>query len=461
MPGSLWEQPPVDRTGLESPFTRLAARVVPAVVSVETQREFRHPRVRGGDRLRRMLGDDDEDPGDEEMEVPSTGSGFIFDAAGYVFTNDHVVAGSVRHSVTLHDGRVFEATLIGTDPLTDVAVLQINLPAGEEPLPTIPLGNSDAVRVGDWAIAVGNPLGELEATLTVGVVSAMGRRNLRIAGGGPVYQDFFQTDASINFGNSGGPLVNVRGEVMAINSAINPTGQGIGFAIPINMAREVGVELIRSGTVSRGYLGIRPADLSAGLRDELNLPEGSGIVVGSVSEDTPAEAGGLREGDVIITFNSVPVPDVPGFRTIVAEAAIGQEVPIVFLRRGRERETSVILVERPDTPEPPATWSRPEGWEDWLGATIVPIDAALGRRFQLAVEEGLVVTDVYPESPAAIGGLREGDVLLELNRELVKTTRFLAKEIERSRERGRTAVFLVQRGSTTTYVEVRTESGAP
>ena len=305
------------RTRCQSPFAELARRVLPAVVSVETRKMVAHPRVTGpeGEMFRRLFpdqGGEDGGEGDGEIEMPSSGSGFIFDSHGYVFTNDHVVSGSETMTVRTGDGRTFEAHLIGTDPGTDVAVVKMDVPAGDAPLPTVPLGDSDEMRVGDWAIAIGNPLGELEGTLTVGVISAKGRKDLRIMGGGPVYQDFIQTDASINFGNSGGPLVNVRGEVVGINSAVNPTGQGLGFSIPINLARKVAIELIRTGTVRRGYLGILPQPITAEVREGWEMPGLAGILVGSVEKETPAERSGLLVGDVILEFNRKPVRDVPG-----------------------------------------------------------------------------------------------------------------------------------------------------
>jgi serine protease Do len=398
----------------------------------------------------------EEGEGGGEIEVPSSGSGFIIDASGYVFTNDHVVAGAEHLTVSLADGRVYAAWLVGTDPLTDVAVVKIDLPAGDPPLPVIQLGDSDEIRVGDWSIAVGNPLGELEGTLTVGVVSAKGRRNLRIVGGGPVYQDFIQTDASINFGNSGGPLVNGRGEAIGINSAVNPTGQGLGFAIPINMARRVGIELIGTGTVRRGYLGILPQEVTEDIREAWEMPSLAGILVGSVEGDTPAERAGLKVGDVILEFNENPLPDVPAFRSIVAEAGVGVDVPILFLRDGEQMKLNVVLDERPDTPTPPLRHPEPvEG--DWLGAEIENINAGLVERMDLQVDAGVVVTEMNAGGAAARGGLRVGDVILEVNRSEVATKKELDRELDHARESKKPVVFLVRRGTTTTFVAVRAQ----
>ncbi len=455
VPPALSRMPEDGRAPLTSPFADVARRVVPAVVSVESSKMIHHPDVSGPqeDLFRRMFpNEDDEEGGD--IEVPSSGSGFIIDAAGYVFTNDHVVSGAEDLTVTLADGRSYEAWLVGTDPLTDVAVVKIDLPAGDPPLPVIELGDSDEIRVGDWSIAIGNPLGELEGTLTVGVVSAKGRRNLRIMGGGPVYQDFIQTDASINFGNSGGPLVNARGEAVGINSAVNPTGQGLGFAIPINMARRVGVELIQTGTVRRGYLGILPQDVTDDIRAAWDMPDLAGILVGSVEDDTPAEHAGLEVGDVLVEFNDRPLVDVPQFRAIVADAGVGTDVPLALMRDGKRLDLHVVLEERPDTPPPPRRSPEPvEG--DWLGARIQDIDGDLVKDLGLLVERGVVVTEVDAGGAAARGGLRVGDVILEVNRSEVSNRDDIDRELDRAVESDKPVVFLVRRGGTTTFVAVR------
>ncbi len=455
---------------LTSPFTEVARKVVPAVVSVESRRMISHPPLTGPhqDLFRRFLPDpgqggdpgegrDGDDGGDDQIEVPSSGSGFIIDPAGYILTNDHVVTDSDGLTVHLADGRTFDAFLVGTDPGTDVAVVKVDVPGNGKPLPSLPLGDSDEVRVGDWAIAVGNPLGELEGTLTVGVVSAKGRKDLRIAGGGPVYQDFIQTDASINFGNSGGPLVNVRGEVIGINSAINPTGQGLGFAIPINMARKVGIELIRTGTVRRGYLGIGPEDVTDDIRKGWDMNNLKGILVGSVADDTPASKSGLKPGDVIVDFNDKPVTDVSDFRVLVAESGVGVDVPVHFLRDGKDHSIHVVLEERPDTPDPPVPHEEqlPGAEGPWLGATVQDVTGKLAKDYALSVSRGPLVTGVADGSPADRGGLREGDVILEVNRRRVEDTASLQQELEQVEKTGKPAVLLVQRGTTTTFVAIR------
>lgn len=461
VPGALTTHPEDAEAPLTSPFTGLAKRVVPAVVSVESRKMMNHPHMTGpqADLFRRLFpdrGGDGNDEGDDQIEVPSSGSGFIIDDAGYIFTNDHVVSGSDKLTVHLADGRTYEAWLVGTDPGTDVAILKVDPAEGDPPLPTLPLGDSDEVGVGDWAIAIGNPLGELEGTLTVGVISAKGRKDLRIAGGGPAYQDFIQTDASINFGNSGGPLMNARGEAIGINSAINPTAQGLGFAIPINMARRVGIELIRTGTVRRGYLGIVPQEVTQDVRDAWDMPGVGGILVGSVEDGTPAKEGGLEVGDVILEFNGKTVGDVSDFREAVAEAGVGVDVPVHFLRDGKNLNIHVVLAERPDTVEPPPIHDA-TGEGHWLGAETKDIDSGLVDRLELSVKKGVVVTDVTSGTPADRGGLRVGDVILEVNRHDVKTRKELDRELSAAKDAGKPMVFLVRRGTTTTFVAVHLE----
>jgi S1-C subfamily serine protease len=365
-----------------------------------------------------------------------------------------VVAGAERVSVQLADGREYDAYLMGTDPGTDVAVLRIEVPETDPPLPVLPLGNSDDMVVGDWAVAVGNPLGELQGSFTVGVISATGRSNLRIAGGGPTYQDFIQTDASINFGNSGGPLVNIRGEAIGINSAVNPTGQGLGFAIPINMARDVAVELIGSGTVRRGFLGIVPQELTDAARDTWRVDSAVlGVLVGNVQEDTPASRGGLEEGDVITQFNGREVSDVPEFRRIVADAGVGATVPIRISRDGRERGLEVVLVLRPDTPEPPPD-AESVGAETWLGARFQDVTPELVALFNLHRSEGVVLTRIDMGRPAAAGGLRVGDLVLELNERQVKDVGGLQAAFKDAVSNGDRLVFRVQRGRQTTRIDI-------
>src|SRR5438093_392087 len=280
-------------TSLDSPFTQIADRVLPAVVTIDTKRtvdgdgspqlNFEGPY---GDFFKRLFPDQPNQPKTPRtMRIPSSGSGFIIEKDGRILTNNHVIRDASDITVILNDKRKFKAKVVGSDPSTDVAVIKIN---ADGDLPTVPLGDSDDVRIGDWAVAIGNALGGLSGTLTVGVISGKGRTNLSIVGGAPAYQDFIQTDASINVGNSGGPLLNIRGEAIGINTAINPSGEGIGFAIPINMAKHISGQLIAHGRVTRGWLGIELQELTPDLADSWGLGNVSGGIGGSVNASTPA-----------------------------------------------------------------------------------------------------------------------------------------------------------------------------
>src|SRR5262249_13390358 len=266
--------------------------------------------------FRRFFGDDT--PKRPQFR-PSSGSGFIIDTQGHVLTNNHVVRDADQITVTLNDKRQFKAKVVGTDPETDVAVVKID--AGD--LPTLPLGDSDDLRVGDWAIAIGNPLGELRGSVTVGVISAQGRSNLNIFGGTPGFQDFIQTDASINFGNSGGPLCNIRGEAIGINTAINPSGQGIGFAIPINLPNAVADQLVAHGSVKGAQMGVMLAELTPDIAEGFGLDTQDGVLISNVMKDSPAEKAGLKRNDVIVEFDGKPVSDMQKFRIRVADTDIG------------------------------------------------------------------------------------------------------------------------------------------
>jgi S1-C subfamily serine protease len=323
---------------------------------------------------------DDLFPNDprEEQRRPrrqqGSGSGFLLDHDGYIMTNNHVISRAENVVVMLSDGTELEAEIIGQDPATDVALIKVDPRDYDGELPILEVGDSDDIRVGDWAIAVGNPFGQLAGSLTVGVVSAKGRQDLNIMGGTPAYQNFIQTDASINFGNSGGPLVNSRGQVIGVNTAINPAGQGIGFAIPINMAAKIADQLKNEGRVVRGYLGILPQELTPELAESLDIPGTEGILIGQVIEDTPADRAGLERGDVIVRMNDRELSgDVNAFRLRVAEQPVGEEIRLEVIREGREKRIGVVLEERPSgpasgsrtwTPAPGAgsAWTRSGAW---------------------------------------------------------------------------------------------------
>lgn len=452
---------PIGDDPLESPFVSVAEKVLPAVVNIDTKRlvsygGFNFDQSPYGDFFRRMFPEVPE----REVEVPTYGSGFVFDREGHIMTNNHVVRDAEEITVTLHDGIKYEAKVIGQDPATDVAIIKVE---SDESLPTLPLGDSDAMRVGDWVVAVGNPFHELQGTLTVGVVSAVGRSDLRIAGGAPIYQKFIQTDASINYGNSGGPLCNLRGEVIGINTAINPSGQGIGFAIPINLARKIGEQLMKNGEVVRGYLGILPQQLTDDLAEGLGLEERTGILVGSVEADTPAEEAGLEEGDVIVEFGGVEVNDVDEFRMLVADLPVGSDVPIEILRDGERKSLTAELARRPQdfAAQEPAVRAD----EDWLGCEVHSVTDEIARELGIEDGEGVVIIDVRSGSPADEAGFSRGDVIVSVGDQEVSSVSDFNRAVRAAREeslsesegrrRAKPIVFLVKRQGRTIFVPIR------
>ena len=418
----------------ESPFVAVVERALPAVVSIDTRRKLGSSR--GGsdadEMFRRFFG---QPPGGDgggsgrRQTVPSAGSGFIIDKEGRILTNNHVVRDASEITVTLSDKRTFKAKVVGQDQATDVAVIQISASGA---LPVLPLGDSDAIKVGQWVLAIGNPLGELQGSVTAGIVSARGRSSLNIAGGAPDYQDFIQTDASINFGNSGGPLVNMRGEAIGINTAINAQGQGIGFAIPINLVRHVAEQLVASGKVTRGFLGVVPGELTPALAETYGVSSDAGVVVQEVSDDSPASRAGIRPGDIITAFDEARVRDVTAFRLKVADTPVDKRVRVALLRDGKPSSVSVTLANREVML---AQATGPARSEDGGGGEIGEPEAVsrtdLGVHVRGLDDEqrevlgtrarGVIVTEVDEGSPADQAGIEEGDLLLEANGRTIGT----------------------------------------
>jgi serine protease Do len=456
-------------SALESPFTAIADRTLPGVVSIETKRsvsgssgpnsQFEGPY---GDFFRRLFPESPQQQPQQQqprrnMRIPSSGSGFIIDRTGYILTNNHVVRDAEEITVTLNDHRKFKARVVGTDPGTDVAVIKV---VGGGDLPAVTLGDSDEIRIGDWAIAIGNALGELDGTLTVGVISAKGRTNLAIAGGAPSYQNFIQTDASINFGNSGGPLLNIRGEAIGINTAVNPSGEGIGFAIPINIAKSISRQLIATGKVTRGYLGIMPQELTPELADSWGLRGSRGVLVGSVSANTPASDAGFLVKDVITSFDGKAVDDVQRFRLLVAETPVNKRVQVHVLRNGRPRDLSVTLAERPAEDQVAKAEPAPAA-SDWLGVQVQGLASDAAQEFNLKEKQGVVITDVTEGSGADDSGLRPGDVIKEVNDTPVKDMVEYNRAVDGARRKNpaKPVVFLIKRGDATQFVAIEPSQG--
>ena len=403
---------PTPLTELEqSPFVAIARRVMPAVVNISAERVVR---TRGWFPFGSPFEDDpffrEFFRGFPRMErkSESLGSGLVMDKRGYILTNNHVVSGAEEIEVRLSDETAYQGDrvkVVGADRRTDVAILKVE---ADHPLPEASLGNSDGVEVGEWVMAIGNPWG-LDRTVTVGVISAKGRSGLSLAEG-PTYQDFIQTDASINPGNSGGPLVNIRGEVIGINSAItSPSGGnvGIGFAIPINMAKRIADQLISEGKIVRGYLGILPQEVSSDLAEALGLQSTEGVLVAKVEENTPAHEAGLKVEDVIVEFDGKKVATVQKFRIVVAETPPGKRVKIVVMRDGKRRSLKAKIGEFPAE-----RGLETEG--GWLGMRVVSLDSQEARRYKVEEDEGVLVAEVEPGSPADHVGIRKGDVIRKI-----------------------------------------------
>ena len=363
------------------------------------------------------------------------GSGVIIDSKGLILTNHHVVAGrkNATITVTLSDENEFEGKIVGMDEKTDLALIRID--AGY-PLPTVPLGDSDKLEIGEGVLAIGNPFG-LDRTVTSGIVSAKGRR----IGAGP-YDNFIQTDASINPGNSGGPLINHRGEVVGVNTAIYSRGGGnvgIGFAIPINLVKELLPQLQNDGQVTRGWLGVAFQKMTPLLAESLGVGEPRGALVAQVLPDTPAQEGGIKAGDVIVEFDGIPIEETGNLPMIVARTPVGKEVGVKVLRDGGERTLTVRIRKLAEK-----SAAAVEQGSD-LGLTVREITPATAKKLSLKQEKGVLVTAVKPGSPADEAGLRRGDVILEVNRTPVNTLAAYNEALAQA-EAGGNALFLIQRG---------------
>jgi Do/DeqQ family serine protease len=381
-----------------------------------------------------------------QQRVPSSGSGFIIDDQGRILTNNHVVRDAESIKVTLNDGRTFKATTVGTDPATDVAVIKIE---GSK-LPVLPLGDSDKLRIGDWAIAIGNPLGDLRGSVTVGIISAQGRSNLNIFGGTPDYQDFIQTDASINFGNSGGPLCNIRGEAIGINTAINTSGQGIGFAIPINLAKHVAEQLVAHGTVKRAAMGVTLANMTPEIAEGFGLGDQQGVIIQSIVDGSPAAKAGLRRNDVIVDMDGTPVTDLSKFRLRIADTPVGTRVKLGLLRDGKRLTADVTLTDRDLTiaNNQPQVKGEDDTADD-IGMTVR--DMTSSERTELKIDSGVRVTDVVDGSEAEDKDIQPGDVIEEVNRMPVKNAADFKAQVAKVRKAGKPLVMIINRNQSTRF----------
>ncbi|GAB4317837.1 MAG: DegQ family serine endoprotease [Candidatus Sumerlaeia bacterium] len=451
---------------LSDAFAEVSAKVKPAVVNVRTTREIAMPSFGpwGEDpfeEFRRFFGPDF----DERFQLPQRpdrrqpnkqrisgiGSGVIVSPDGKILTNNHVIDGADEIIVTLSDRKEYTAELKGSDPKTDLAVLQIK---ADTPLPYLELGDSDKLRVGDWVIAVGNPLG-FTNTVTVGIVSATGRANVGLA----EFEDFIQTDAAINQGNSGGPLVNIQGEVVGINSAIaTRTGgfSGIGLAIPSNMARSVMTQLLEKGRVSRGWLGIYIQDLTSDLARQFGTSDLNGALIGKVMPDTPAEKAGLKTGDIVRKLDGEPVRDASDLKNRVAALAPDSMIQLEIERGGKTKTIKMKIGERPDDEN--VTGGRSGSAQDQqinLGFEVEDLTEELARRFDYdpKKDHGVVVVRVESGSDAAMKGLRPGQLIEEVNQKPVNNVEEFRKAIEEHDDEAH--MLLVRSGDVSQFIVVR------
>jgi serine protease Do len=463
----LWE----DRTVTALPpagqavdWARLARELKPAVVHVTVSRPAeKAEKAERGDRtpermpewMRRFRAPFGDSESFEEFfrknfgdlprhPMPGAGTGFIISRDGHILTNNHVTQRGSDIVVKLSDGREFAAKVVGRDPKTDLALLKIEA----KDLPVIPLGDSTTLQVGEPVMAIGNPFG-LEQTVTTGIVSATGR----VIGQGP-YDDFIQTDASINPGNSGGPLINAQGQAVGVTTAIFSQGGGsvgIGFAIPVNLAKSVVTQLAETGQVVRGWLGVTIQPLTAELAKSFKMDRATGALVASVAEDSPAKKAELRRGDVVTEFDGRPVTRPADLSRAVADTLPGREVPVTVLRDGKPVTLTVKIGKLDEMTEARAT-ETPEA-KGRLGLAVEPLTAPEAKELGLADGKGLVVRSVRDGSPAASAGIQERDVIVEVNREPVKSVSDLRERVEKH-PKDRPMLLLIQRNGTSLYVAV-------
>jgi serine protease Do len=452
----------VDMASWHSPFVAVADEVRPAVVNISAESITKNKVMSPEDEFfRQFFG---LAPGQIPEQtitrrVESLGSGFVFRSDGYIMTNNHVISGAEKITVIMPDGQPYTADVVGFDQDTDIAVLKIK---ATDPLQTIPLGNSDSLLVGDWVMAVGNPYPNLglNRTVTVGVVSAKGRAGLSFGDHTPSYQNYIQTDASINPGNSGGPLVNIEGKVMGVNSAIlSPSGGniGIGFAIPINLAKDISEQLIKTGKVARGYLGVLTQDITPEIKAANNLPSTQGVLVAQVDSRTPAMEAGIKVGDMITTFNGQNVSNSQHFRFLVADAQPGAEVALGIWRDGSNISIKLMLGDRAKylaetttKQNQPKTGKENKAW----GLTVDTFTKDMADQLGVSFVPGVIITDIVPGSAGENSGLRTGDIILKIDGEDVTTVAEYNAQARKLEKSPKPVSFYIRRGQVNMFIAV-------
>lgn len=440
-------------SGAPASFADLAEKLSPSVVNIKVTKvermtgpNFMGPEGFGpdspfGDFFRHFFGDMPQGP--REFRQQGAGSGFIISKDGLIVTNNHVVDGAKEVTVTLANKEEYAAKVVGRDPKTDIALLKIQ-PKGT--VSVAALGDSDQMRVGDWVVAIGNPFG-LSNTVTAGIVSAKGR----VIGAGP-YDDFIQTDASINPGNSGGPLFNMQGEVVGINTAIIANGRGIGFAVPVNLAKSLLPQLEAKGEVARGYLGVTVQAITPELAKSLNLKDQKGALVADLTKGSPADVAGIKQGDVITGFDGKEIAQVHNLPPLVAAAPIGKEIPVTILRNGAGQTVTVKVGKMPgERAEASGSdeQAQSQTQSKW-GLALRDVDARTAQRLGANPGEGVLVAAVQPGSAADQAGLQSGDVILEVNRKKVNSVKEVQAEAQKD-PNAHTLLVLFRRGNSSQF----------
>ncbi|MDY0884280.1 DegQ family serine endoprotease [Dongia soli] len=445
-------------------FADLAEKSLPSVVNIATTQTISaDSQMQDLDEMFREFLDRRQGAKPRPRKATSLGSGFIIDPNGYIVTNNHVIENADEIMVVMHDDTELKAKLIGRDPKTDLALLKVDV---KKPLPAVKWGDSTALRIGDWVLAIGNPFG-LGGSVTAGIVSA----HQRDINAGP-YDDFIQTDASINRGNSGGPMFNMEGEVVGINSAIfSPSGGsvGIGFAIPSNLAKSVIDQIRQFGHPRRGWLGVRIQSISEDLAEGLKLPSVKGALVAGITPSGPADKAGIKQGDVVLRFDGKDVTQMRGLPRMVAETPVNKKVDVVVWRKGQEMTLSVTLGELDENAEEAAVSENDEDSQQQekpdqssskitaLGLELAAIGDKQRQDFDLGEDvTGVVIVDVDPDGPAAEKDLRPGDVIVEVDQKAVETPKEVAARIKTAQDNGyRVVTLLVDRQGESQWIAVK------
>lgn len=432
-------------------FVVLAKQLKPAVVNIGTAKTIKPQR-----RLQRPFGNqfghdpfqdffdhfyDDQQP-QQAYKQRSLGSGFIISKEGYILTNNHVINGADEIKVKLADGREFKAEIKGSDEKLDLALIKI---VTGENLPYVPLGDSDSIEVGEWVMAIGNPFG-LAETVTAGIISAKGR----VIGSGP-YDDFIQTDASINPGNSGGPLFNMRGEVIGINAAIVAGGQGIGFAIPVNMAKAILPQLRDKGKVIRGWLGVAVQPVTSDLAQSFGLADEKGALVSEVVAGSPADKAGLKAGDIILEFDGRKIHEMNELPRLVAATLVGRKVPVRIMRDGKQTVVTVEVERLKD-----GEGGEPGAVPDSLGLTVRELNKELAARLKVKELQGVVVTELKPDGLALEAGIAPGDIIREIDGRKISSMAEYEAAIS-AHKKGTVIRILLRRGESSLYIAFKVE----